>query len=148
MLRPQVGRWRYVLRQMLEAVVLIATATGLLIGGVAWEFFAKDHLGWNRGWRFFVGGAAVYTLTTLYALRQVGLLRRRVGIARSIVAVMIAEAPILICGVTFYTGVLELPEAISPYMVGTILLAPVMALLVASLDRGALRCTNRKGVTH
>ena len=123
------GLWR----QGLEALVLIAAATAILVGLVASEFIMDERFGLSSAWRLFVGGAAVYTLVTFYLLNQIKPLRHRFRVTKILAATLVMEVPVVALWFLFYRNILALPASMLPYTIGGIVIAPPMVMLIESL---------------
>lgn len=115
-----------------EALVLIAAATAILVGGVASQSIMDKRLGLSSAWRLFVGGAAVYTVVTFYLLNQIRPLRNRFRVRKMLAATMVMEAPVVGLWVLFYRNILALPDSMLPYTIGGIVVAPAMVMLIES----------------
>jgi len=128
--RPQIRK------QLLEGLTLILAATSILAAGVAAVLVLEEHLGLERAWVLFVAAVCGYTLITFYLLNQVRPLWKRA--AKLPAATIVIELPVLGLWFLFYSGVLALPDSMSPYTIGGVLVAPAMVILVESfvLSRG------------
>lgn len=114
-----------------EAFSLAIAATGLAAGLLTLGL-ALRHLGLDRQWRLFVGGALVYTLVTFYLLNQIKPLRNRFRVTKMFVATLVIEAPVAVLWCLFYCDLLPLPASMLPYTIGGIVVAPAMVMLIES----------------
>ena len=83
---------------------------------------------------FFVGGIAVYGVTTLYMLQQ-QVLRRLSARVRKVIAVVMAESPLALLIVFFCFGPTTWPTSMFPYLAATLVIAPIMIVLTERLFR-------------
>jgi hypothetical protein len=113
-------------------LVVSALAVGAVLFG--WMFVADRQLGLAREQQFFVGGALVYSVGTLYFLRP-HVLHRLDRRSKQILAVIVVEFPVVLFLILFSLGALPWPRSMLAYVAGSILIAPVVIFAVDWLFR-------------
>jgi hypothetical protein len=110
---------------LLHTLLCLALALGVSVV-LFGSFVAMDAVGLAREQKFFAGGVLTYCVTAVYLLQQT--LRRLPGLVRraQVVAVVVT-LPVALFFELFRLDVLPWPTSMGAYMVGAIVVAPVMA---------------------
>lgn len=117
-----------------DRLLLVVSAFAVGAALFVWMFVADRQLGLVREQQFFIGGALVYSVGTLYLMRQ-QVLQRLDRPVKKALAVVAVESPLVLFFILFSSGVVPWPRSMLPYVVGSILIAPLMIVGVDWLFR-------------
>ena len=117
-----------------DRLLLVVSALAVGAALFVWMFVADRQLGLVREQQFFIGGALVYSVGTLYLLRQ-QVLQRLDRPVKKALALLAVESPLVLFLILFSSGVVPWPRSMLPYVVGSILIAPLMIVGVDWLFR-------------
>ena len=121
-----------------DKIRLFLTAAGVAIALILSAVVFREYIPISKGWRFFVGGSVVYTITALYLFFRSAHYSRK-GVSRKISTFLITklfllELPVFIFFLLFYFETLSLPEYMWPYWLVSLILAPLMLEIVKRMD--------------
>ena len=115
---------------------LLLLVSAVVVGAAlfGWMLVADRQLSLTRERHLFVGGVLVYTIPTLYFLKQY-VLHRLNRLAKQALAVITVECPVALFFILFSSGVVPWPSSMLLYVAGSVVIAPVMIVGVDWLFR-------------
>lgn len=124
-------KYRHIL---IDRILLVLTALLIGVALMGLMVISDRYLLLSREWILFVGGFITYNGTACYLLW--GERRHRLhSVSRKFVAILLLQAPMLLAFVLIYSGIIPAPPSMLPYLLGTLLVAPIVVESILFLFR-------------
>jgi hypothetical protein len=107
-----------------DKVLLLAAAITVLGALVGLVYFAGTVLALPSPWILFLLGSLLYAMCSSYLLYKTTRFAS-LKLWRKMISLAVVESPVLGLFLVFYFGLVPLPRAMWPYLIGSLVLAPV-----------------------